>query len=77
MCAVDEVVEQEGHFRLSCHLRDHPADQLIRLQKLGSDTLLAQPVHQVVGHLHMPKTCDNHTIAICICVMNFMLGQST
>lgn len=51
-CAVDEVVQQQGHFRLSRHLGDHAADQLIWLEQLSSHALLAQPVHQVVGNLH-------------------------
>ena len=53
-CAVDEMVEQQGHLRLSCYLGDHAANQLIWLQQLSSHALLAQPIHQVVGNLHAP-----------------------
>ena len=50
--AVDEMIEQQSHLWLSCHLGDHPADQLIRLQQLCCHTPLAQPVYQIVGNLH-------------------------
>lgn len=60
MSAVDEVVEQEGHFRLSCHLGDHPADQLIWLQQLCCHTLLPKTVYQIVGHLHSSRQEHYH-----------------
>ena len=46
------MIEQQCHLRLSCHLGDHAADQLIWLQQLSSHALLPQPIHQVVGNLH-------------------------